>query len=87
MPQTSQSLLSESVIKINGPDIGADPESAFFPLRLDKFDNKIKPSFQTRVCVKKFIICTKWELRTLFFDDLSWFKSNGFGLKKIEHIK
>jgi hypothetical protein len=87
MPQTSLNSLSESAIESNGPDIRTNPESAFFPLRLDKFDNRIKPSFQTRVCVKKFIICTEWQLRTIFFDDLSWFKANGFGLKKIEHIK
>ena len=84
-----QNSLSESAIAANkpGPDIGTDPESAFFPLRIDPSDNKIKPSFQSQVCVKTFIVCIKWEKRTLFFDDLSWFRSTGFGLKKIEHIK
>lgn len=88
-PKILPNSLSESVITANkpGPDIATDPESAFFPLRIDPSDNKIKPSFQSKVCVKTFIICVKWEKRTLFFDDLSWFRANGFGLKKIEHIK
>lgn len=84
-----QNSLSESAIVVNkpGPNIATDPESAFFPLRIDPSDNKIKPSFQSQVCVKTFIVCIKWEKRTLFFDDLSWFRATGFGLKKIEHIK
>lgn len=89
MPKTLPNSLSESAIAINrpAPDIATHPESAFYPLRIDPFDNKIKPSFQSMICVKKFIICIKWEKRTLFFGDLEWFFSNGFGLKKIEHIK
>lgn len=84
-----QNSLSESAIVANkpGPNIATDPESAFYPLRIDPSDNKIKPSFQSQVCVKTFIVCIKWEKRTLFFDDLSWFRLLGFGLKKIEHIK
>lgn len=88
-PKILPNSLSESVIAATkpGPDIATDPESAFFPLRIDPSDNKIKPSFQSKVCVKTFIICVKWEKITLFFEDLSWFRANGFGLKKIEHIK
>ena len=84
-----QNSLSESAIVANkpGPNIATDPESAFYPLRIDPSDNKIKPSFQSQVCVKTFIVCIKFEKRTLFFDDLSWFRATGFGLKKIEHIK
>lgn len=72
---------------IPAPDIGFEPEKAFFPLRTDPFDNKIKPSFQNEVCVKRFVICVKWQKRTLFFDDLSWFKANNFVLQKAPSIK
>ena len=77
--------LSANVIAINkpGPDIATDPESAFFPLRIDPSDNKIKPSFQSKVCVKRIIVCIKFEKRTLFFENLDWFYANRFGLKKM----
>lgn len=91
-PKTSLNLLSESVIQANSPlvpapDIGIQPEKVFFPLRIDPSDNQIKPSFQSRVCVKKFVICVKWEKRTLFFSDLTWFYQNNFGLSKLPELK
>jgi hypothetical protein len=69
------------------PDIGFQAEKAFFPLRVDPSDNKIKPSYQSKVCVKKFIVCLKWEKRTLFFPDLEWFYQLGFGLYKLPDLK
>lgn len=88
----SQNLLSESAIQANSPlvkapDIGFQAEKAFFPLRIDPFDGKYKPSYQSKVCVKKFLVCLSWEKRTLFFDDLTWFYQNGFGLYKLPDLK
>lgn len=69
------------------PDIALNPEDAFFPLRSDPSDGKVKPSYQYDLCVKKFIVCLKFEKRTVFFEDLTWFYQNSFGLKKIPGIK
>lgn len=86
------SSLSENALEANNPlskapDISIQPEKAFFPLRVDPSDGKIKPSYQNEVCVKKFILCIKWEKRTLFFNDLDWFYQVGFGLYKMPEIK
>lgn len=91
-PTSSQNSLSENVIQANNPtvkapDIAFEPEKAFFPLRLDPSDNKFKPSYQNEVCIKKFVICLKWEKRTLFFEDLTWFYQLGFGLYKMRDLK
>lgn len=88
----SQSLLSENAIQANSPtvkapDIAFEPEKAFFPLRVDPVDGKFKPSYQSEICVKKFLMCLKWEKRTLFFDDLTWFYQLGFGLYKLPGLK
>lgn len=69
------------------PDIAYNPEDAFFPLRFDPKDGKIKPSYQSQICIKKFILCLKWEKKTLYFDDLSWFHHLGFGLMKMPRLK
>ena len=87
-----QSSLSESAIQANNPtakapDIAINPEQAFFPLRIDPLNGKYKPSYQSQVCVKKFIVCIKWEKKTLFFEDLTWFYQLGFGLYKIPDLK
>lgn len=66
----------------NAPDIAYNPEDAFFPLRIDSKDNKIKPSFQSQECVKKFVVCLKWKKKTVYFDDLSWFYQLNFVLMK-----
>lgn len=63
------------------PEIPFNIEEAFFPLRLNK-DGKIVPSYQWNVCVKKFIVCLKWEKKTVYIEDLSWFKDHDFGLTK-----
>ena len=87
-PSNSQNYLSENVIQNNAPipapDIGYNPEDASFPLRIDPADGKIKPSYQYQVCVKKFILCLKWEKRTVFFDQLDWFYQQSFELRKME---
>ena len=88
MPDNSPNYLSEKALQANNPipapDIAINPEDAFYPLRLDPSDGQIRPSYQSRVCVKKFILCLAWEKRTLFFPNLTWFLNNGFGLKKLE---
>ena len=86
-----QNSLLENVIQANSPivkapDIGFEAEKAFFPLRIDPLDGKYKPSYQSRVCVKKFLVCLNWEKRTLFFDDLTWFYQLGFGLYKLPEL-
>jgi hypothetical protein len=70
-------------IKTNdsGPVIPFATDKAFFPLRRDK-DGKIAPSYQWRVCKKSFIWCLEWETKKVFFHDLEWFLSNGYGLSK-----
>lgn len=94
MPSNSPSYSSKNIAVNDGttavliaPDIAYNPEDAFYPLRLDPSDNKIKPSYQSKVCVKRFIVCTSWEKRTLFFPDLTWFMANGFGLQKLPDLK
>jgi hypothetical protein len=90
MPDSSPSLLSEKLASDSNstlvhiaPDIPFHNEDAFYPLRLDKSDNKIKPSYQFRECKSRFIICTKWVLKTVYFEDLTWFYHAGFGLSKL----
>jgi hypothetical protein len=63
------------------PQIPFSVDKAFFPLRRD-VDGKLKPSYQWRVCKKKFVVCIKWEAKRVFFEDLEWFYLNGFGLTK-----
>ncbi len=89
-PYSSQNIANNNDTKIVliAPDIAYQPEKAFYPLRRDPSDNKIKPSYQNKVCVKKFLgICAKWERRTLFFEDLEWFYQLGFGLYGLPEIK
>lgn len=93
-PTSSQNLSSQNQLavealspEIKAPDIGINPEQAFFPLRRDPSDNVIKPSYQSKVCVKKFIVCLKWGKRTLFFNDTEWFYQNGFGLFHLPYLK
>jgi hypothetical protein len=67
-----------------GPQIPFNRDDAFFPLRRSKIDpSKIVPTYQTRVCAKKFLgICTHREIKRAEFPDLEWFYANGFGLSK-----
>lgn len=86
----SPSLSSQNLAKSDGadlvliaPEIPFNKEDAFYPLRRSKDDpSKIIPTYQWRVCVKKFIWCQKWETKRVEFKDLEWFLANGFGLSK-----
>jgi hypothetical protein len=93
---SSQSLSLESETKVDSvststlvhvqvgdvvPFIPFDINKAFLPLRKDK-DGKINPSYQWRVCKKKFIWCLEWEPKRVYFYDLQWFLDNGYGLTK-----
>jgi hypothetical protein len=90
-PEISQSTLAksesaslvqiESKINLSRPDVPFNPDSAFFPLRKDS-DGIIYPSRQWRVCKKSFIWCLQWEVKKVYFKDLEWFMSNGYGLAK-----
>jgi hypothetical protein len=70
---------------ITAPDIPFSRGDAFYPLRRDEQGN-IYPSYQYRVCVKKFIGCLKWAPKRIYFKDLEWFFANGFGLYKRKGI-
>lgn len=84
--QSSQDPLSCSPEKIEvrpgeKPEIPFAPEKAFFPLRVNP-QGKITPSYRWRECAKRFIVCLEWKDRILYFDDLSWFYANEYGLMK-----
>ena len=83
-PKVSSTTLAKteqsSLVQI-APDIPFNKDEAFFPLRLRQ-DGKILPSYQWRQCTKRFVVCVKWEKRTVYFEDLSWFYSNEYGLTK-----
>ena len=68
-------------ISTNAPDIPFNKDEAFFPLRV-KTDGKIVPSYQWRECTKRFVVCLSWQKKIIYFEDLSWFQANGYGLKK-----
>jgi hypothetical protein len=86
--ESSPKVSSNTLVKTEGskvihmaPDIPFNKDQAFFPLRLNE-DGKILPSYQWRVCTKRIIFCLKWEKKTVYFDDLSWFHANEYGLSK-----
>jgi len=79
--KSSNPTPSQSDIILEAPSIPFDREKAFYPLRRDEF-GVIRPSYQYRECVKRFVVCLKWETKKVFFTDLEWFYSNGFGLSK-----
>lgn len=81
LPESNQ---SKSEITATIPKIPIDTDAAFFPLRIQPETGKILPSYQTMVCIRKFLIC-QWKKKTIFFEDLSWFEANGYGLKKEEN--
>jgi hypothetical protein len=64
------------------PEIPFSREDAFYPLRRRPSDGKILPSYRWEECTKRFIVCTKWEERFVFFEDVSWFHAQDFGLIK-----
>lgn len=86
-PSSSSQKLAENseqlIVKIgDAPEIPFSREDAFFKLRRDPSDNKIKPSYRWRECVKSFIVCLKWQPKTVYFNDLEWFHAQGMGLMK-----
>ena len=85
LPSNSpESKVLTTEITASAPNIPIDVSKAFFPLRKNPETGNIVPSYQTRVCVKKFLIC-QWQKKTLYFEDLSWFEANNYGLKKEEN--
>ncbi len=83
-PRVSSTTLAKTetseLVQI-APEIPFNTDEAFLPLR-QRQDGKILPSYQWRQCVKRFVVCVKWEKKRVYFEDLSWFLSNGFGLTK-----
>ena len=87
IPQHSPNLLSpkqENSLApvIVPPEIPFDRNNAFFPLRINPETGNTVPSYRWRVCSKKFVVCLKWEPKTVYFEDLEWFRLNDFGLSK-----
>lgn len=83
-PKASYSTLAktnDSSVVHAAPEIPINPDVAFFPLRMNE-QGKIMPSYQWRECVRRFVICTKWQLKTVYFEDLSWFYANDYGVTK-----
>ena len=80
-PSSITPVNEETPTQIQEPKIPFSNQMAFYQLRR-RADGKILPSYQWRECVKKFIICTKWEAKTVYFEDLEWFLHNEFGLIK-----
>jgi len=81
-PNPSSNTQQKIEIKnLDSPQIPFSNQKAFYQLR-KRSDGKILPSYQWRVCVKKIILCTKWEMKTVYYEDLSWFMANEFGLMK-----
>jgi hypothetical protein len=66
---------------IQEPKIPFNSQEAFYQLRRRE-DGKILPSYQWRECVKRFVVCIKWQPKTIYFEDLEWFLHNEFGLIK-----
>ena len=83
-----QSLGGE-LVQVTGsaPEIPFNREDAFYPLRRNPETGNIVPSYSWRECEKRFIWCTQWGQKIIFFEDLSWFEANGFGLKKRQRPK
>lgn len=69
--------------KIEAPDIPFNRDEAFFPLRYRE-DGKILPSYTWKECTKRVVFCLNWKLKIIYFEDLSWFQANGFGLQKLK---
>lgn len=69
----------------NAPKIPFDVAEAFYPLRRNK-DGKIVPTFQWDECVRRFVLCTKWEVKRVEFTDaeMEWALANGMGLFKLD---
>jgi hypothetical protein len=78
---TPRPKIEETPSLTDSPKIPINPDEAFFPLRKDK-TGAILPSYQWMECRKRFVICLKWEKRTEYYADLSWFHANDFGLTK-----
>jgi len=75
------SSIQEKTEDYNAPEIPFNINEAFFPLRKNS-TGKIVPSYQWRECVKKFVVCLKWEKKTVYYDDLNWFYLNDYGMVK-----
>jgi hypothetical protein len=91
IPQNSPPSLSpkqenKELLIAQPPEIPFDRERAFFPLRINIATGNTVPSYQWRVCVKRFVVCLKWEAKTVYFEDLEWFRLNSFGLSKRRSI-
>jgi hypothetical protein len=82
--ESSPSLSSNTQEKsesYNQPEIPFNINEAFFPLRKNE-SGEIVPSYQWKECTKKFIVCLRWEKKTVYYNDLNWFFLNDYGLVK-----
>lgn len=80
-PQEEVSSLAEM------PDIPFSRDDAFYPLRKNPDTQNIVPSYSWRECSKRIIFCVRWSLKIIYFEDMTWFHANGFGLTKRQRPK
>lgn len=79
------SSCTQEKIEINSrekPEIPFTLDKAFLPLRYNKENNKIVPSYSWDECMKRFVVCLKWQRKIHYFNDLEWFYVNEWGLTK-----
>jgi hypothetical protein len=81
-PRLKSSQEAEARLDVEAPKIPINPDDAFFPLRYNPETKKYEPSYQWNECVKRFVVCIKWEKKRVYFPDLEWFYLNGWGLSK-----
>jgi hypothetical protein len=65
------------------PEIPFIPEKAFYPIH----PNGEGVYYSWRECVRRFVVCTKWERKEVLFkfsdrEAMGWFLNNDFGFKK-----
>ena len=83
--QEPESKLSQIIGE--GPEIPFNREDAFYPLRENPTTGNIVPSYSWRECTKRIIVCMKWTPKIVYFEDMSWFQANDFGLTKRQRPK
>lgn len=82
--ESCRSHLSSTQIKnpeATAPEIPLAVDQAFFPLRRHE-DGNIYPSYSWDVCMKRFIVCLKWQTKIIYIKDMEWFLNNDWGLIK-----
>jgi hypothetical protein len=75
-PKEQQSLSADPP-----PYIPFAIDEAYLKLRRDEY-GIIRPSYRFKECEKRILVCVKWKIKTVWFNELEWFMINGWGLSK-----